>query len=246
MHKTFSAAGLISLAVLSAPTALLAQDLESDPGKLGYSIGYEFGAELRGYDIDIDLDSVFEAVRDSYNESEPRMEVAEMRELMVQLQERIRADRMEAFEQLAEENQARADEFLASNRSKNGIIALPSGVQYRIIEEGEGARPNMDDTVTVHYRGSKTDGREFDSSFRRGVPAIFEVSAVIEGWQEVLPLMREGAMWQVFLPPELAFGVRGDPPMIGPNEALQFDLRLVQIGIPPEIQAQLDAEQEGN
>ena len=216
--------------VMSAP--LMAQDLESDPGKLGYSIGYEFGAELNSYDIDIDLDSVFQAVRDAYGEQEPRMEVAEMRDLMVQLQEKIRQERMAAFQQLAEENQVRAEEFLTSNRSKNGIVALPSGVQYRIIEEGEGSRPALDDTVTVHYRGSKIDGREFDSSFRRGVPAVFQVNGVIEGWQEVLPLMREGAMWQVFLPPELAFGVRGDPPMIGPNEALQFDLRLVQIGVP--------------
>ena len=216
--------------VMSAP--LMAQDLESDPGKLGYSIGYEFGAELNSYDIDIDLDSVFQAVRDAYGEQEPRMEVAEMRDLMVQLQEKIRQERMAAFQQLAEENQVRAEEFLTSNRSKNGIVALPSGVQYRIIEEGEGSRPALDDTVTVHYRGSKIDGREFDSSFRRGVPAVFQVNGVIEGWQEVLPLMREGAMWQVFLPPELAFGVRGDPPMIGPNEALQCDLRLVQIGVP--------------
>ncbi|MFU8833427.1 MAG: FKBP-type peptidyl-prolyl cis-trans isomerase, partial [Wenzhouxiangella sp.] len=113
-----------------------------------------------------------------------------------------------------------------------GIVALPSGIQYRVIEEGDGSRPGLSDVVTVHYRGSKIDGREFDSSFRRGVPAVFQVNSVIEGWQEVLPLMREGAMWQVFLPPELAFGVRGDPPMIGPNEALQFDIRLVQIGEP--------------
>jgi len=228
MYKHLLAAGLI----LAAPAALMAQDLESESGKLGYSIGYEFGAELRSYDIEINLDSVFQAVRDAYGETEPRLEVAEMRDLMLQLQEQIRQERMAAFQQLAEENQVRAEEFLQGNRSKTGIVALPSGVQYRIIEEGEGARPNMDDTVTVHYRGSKTDGREFDSSFRRGVPAVFQVNSVIEGWQEVLPLMREGAMWQVFLPPELAFGVRGDPPMIGPNEALQFDLRLVQIGAP--------------
>jgi len=228
MYKSLLGLGLIC----AVPVTALAQDLESDSGKLGYSIGYEFGAELRSYDIDINLDSVFQAVRDAYGESEPRLEVTEMRDLMVQLQEKIRQERMAAFQQLAEQNQARAEEFLASNRGKNGIVTLPSGVQYRVIEEGDGSRPNADDMVTVHYRGSKTDGREFDSSFRRGVPAVFQVNAVIEGWQEVLPLMREGAMWQVFLPPELAFGVRGDPPMIGPNEALQFDLRLVQIGVP--------------
>ncbi len=228
MYKSLLGLGLIC----AVPVTALAQDLESDSGKLGYSIGYEFGAELRSYDIDINLDSVFQAVRDAYGESEPRLDATEMRDLMVQLQEKIRQERMAAFQQLAEQNQVRADEFLASNRGKNGIVTLPSGVQYRVIEEGEGSRPNADDMVTVHYRGSKTDGREFDSSFRRGVPAVFQVNAVIEGWQEVLPLMREGAMWQVFLPPELAFGVRGDPPMIGPNEALQFDLRLVQIGVP--------------
>ena len=210
----------------------MAQQVESEEERLGYSIGYEFGAELRGYDIDLDLPAVFAAIEAAYNNQEPAIEVAEMRDRMVALQEQIRQERMAQFEALAEQNQARADEFLSDNQGKNGIVSLPSGVQYRIIEEGEGDRPGMDDVVTVHYRGSKIDGREFDSSFRRGVPAVFEVNSVIAGWQEVLPLMREGAMWQVFLPPELAFGVRGDPPVIGPNEALQFDLRLVQIGTP--------------
>ncbi len=221
---------LASAVILTAP--VMAQDLESEQGKLGYSIGYEFGAELRSYDIDLDLDAVLQAVRDAYSQTEPRVEVAEMRQLMMELQEQIRQERMAAFQQLAEDNQERADQFLTENRGKSGIVALPSGVQYRVIEEGEGSRPGLEDVVTVHYRGSKIDGREFDSSFRRGVPAVFQVNSVIEGWQEVLPLMREGAMWQVFLPPELAFGVRGDPPIIGPNEALQFDIRLVQIGEP--------------
>ena len=221
---------LASALVLSAP--VMAQNLESEAGKLGYSIGYEFGADLRSFDVDLDIEAVLQAVRDAYSEREPRLEIAEMRQLMMQLQEQIRQERMAAFQQLAEDNQARASQFLSENRSKSGIVALPSGVQYRIIEDGEGARPRLEDVVTVHYRGSKIDGREFDSSFRRGVPAVFQVNSVIEGWQEVLPLMREGAMWQVFLPPELAFGVRGDPPIIGPNEALQFDIRLVKLGEP--------------
>ena len=226
---------LASAVILTAP--VMAQDLESEQGKLGYSIGYEFGAELRSYDIDLDLDAVLQAVRDAYSQTEPRVEVAEMRQLMMELQEQIRQERMAAFQQLAEDNQERADQFLTENRGKSGIVALPSGVQYRVIEEGEGSRPGLEDVVTVHYRGSKIDGREFDSSFRRGVPAVFQVNSVIEGWQEVLPLMREGAMWQVFLPPELAFGVRGDPPIIGPNEALQFDIRLVKLGEPEDFDA---------
>ena len=107
-------------------------------------------------------------------------------------------------------------------------MALPSGVQYRIIEEGEGSRPGMESTVKVHYRGSKINGHEFDSSFARGVPEEFPVNTVLKGWQEVLPLMKTGATWQVFVPPELAFGARGNPP-VGPNEALMFDLKLVEI-----------------
>jgi FKBP-type peptidyl-prolyl cis-trans isomerase FklB len=225
--------------VFTVPAA--AQDLDSEAGKLGYSVGYEFGAELRSYDIDLDLDAVFQAVRDAFGEREPQVDVAEMRQLMMALQEKIRQERMEAFQQMAEENQVKAERFLSENQSRTGIVALPSGVQYRVIEEGEGSRPSIEDVVTVHYRGSKIDGREFDSSFRRGVPAVFQVNSVIEGWQEVLPLMREGAMWQVFLPPELAFGVRGDPPIIGPNEALQFDIRLVKIGEPEDFEGATEA-----
>ncbi|MDZ7790601.1 MAG: FKBP-type peptidyl-prolyl cis-trans isomerase [Xanthomonadales bacterium] len=232
MQKCFFAAS-VSL-ILAAPAA--AQDLESEQGELGYSIGYEFGAELRSYDIDVDLDAILQAVRDAYNEREPSVDMQVMRERMTQLQEKLRQERMEAFEAMAEENKAKAEEFLAENRNKNNIVALPSGVQYRVIVEGDGERPDLEDTVTVHYRGSKINGREFDSSFRRGVPAVFQVNSVIEGWQEVLPLMKEGAEWQVFLPPELAFGVRGDPPIIGPNEALKFDIKLEQIGAPEDYE----------
>ncbi|MDT8438824.1 MAG: FKBP-type peptidyl-prolyl cis-trans isomerase [Wenzhouxiangellaceae bacterium] len=226
MRKLFMPA--LAALIVSAP--VLAQDLESESGKLGYSIGYEFGSETRQWDVDID--AVVAAIRDAAAERDPQVPIEEMQQVLTAFNERMRAERMEQFQRLAEENRTRAEQFLAENGRKTGIVTLPSGVQYRVIEEGDGARPTLSDTVTVHYRGSKTDGREFDSSFARGVPAVFQVDGVLAGWQEVLPLMREGSFWQVFLPPELAFGVRGDPPLIGPNEALQFDIRLVQIGAP--------------
>ncbi|MDT8408682.1 MAG: FKBP-type peptidyl-prolyl cis-trans isomerase [Wenzhouxiangellaceae bacterium] len=213
-----------------------AQDIESDAGKLGYAIGYEFGSETSQWDVDIE--AIVSAIRDANAGRDPQVPVEEMRQVLTAFNERMRAERMEQFQQLAEENKAKSEEFLATNSDKTGIVTLPSGVQYRVIEEGDGSRPSLSDTVTVHYRGSKTDGREFDSSFTRGVPAVFQVDSVLEGWQEVLPLMREGSFWQVFLPPELAFGVRGDPPLIGPNEALQFDIRLVQIGAPENMEPQ--------
>jgi FKBP-type peptidyl-prolyl cis-trans isomerase FklB len=151
-----------------------------------------------------------------------------MRNLLTALQTKVREEQVEAFQALADENQALSETFLAENQSKTGIVVLPSGVQYRVIEEGEGPRPSLTSSVKVHYRGSKMDGREFDSSFARGTPEEFTVDSVLRGWQEVLPLMKQGSTWQIFVPPELAFGARGNPP-VGPNEALMFDLKLVEI-----------------
>ena len=218
----------LMLAALFSPA--LAQDLESEEGQLGYAIGYEFGTETTQWEVDIE--SVVAALRDANAGRDPQLPAEAMQQVLSAFNERVRQQRMEEFQRLAEENKVEAEEFLADNKSKNGIVTLPSGVQYRVIEEGEGARPGVSDTVTVHYRGSKINGREFDSSFRTGQPLVFQVDSVLEGWQEILPLMREGAYWQVFLPPEMAFGVRGDPPQIGPNEALKFEIELVQLGAP--------------
>lgn len=223
-----------ALVLGAASTAAVAQNLESDSGKLGYAIGYQFGDETQQWDVEIDVEAIITAIRDARAGRDPQVPIEEMQQVLSAFNERMRQQRMEQFQLLAEENKAQADAFLADNAGKNGIVSLPSGVQYRVIEEGDGSRPSPTDTVTVHYRGSKMDGREFDSSFARGVPAVFQVDSVLAGWQEVLPLMREGSTWQVFLPPELAFGVRGDPPLIGPNEALKFDLQLVRIGAPEQ------------
>lgn len=236
MSKGVFTASLLSALVMAAALPAQAQDLESEQGKLGYAIGYEFGSETSQWDVDID--AVIAAIRDAAAGNDPQVPAEEMQQVLTAFNERMRAERMEQFQKLAEENQTKAEEFLAENAEKTGIVTLPSGVQYRVIEEGDGERPSLNDTVTVHYRGSRIDGREFDSSFARGVPAVFQVDSVLEGWQEVLPLMREGSTWQVFLPPELAFGVRGDPPLIGPNEALKFDIQLVRIGAPENQQQQ--------
>lgn len=218
---------LIVLAAL-ATGPVMAQDLSTEKGKLSYAIGWDIGEDIQRRDQTFDVESVIAAIRDSAAGREPQVPADEMVSLLTALQQKVRQEQAEAFQKLAEENQKAADDFLAANLSKNGIVALPSGIQYRIIDEGEGARPGMDSTVKVHYRGSKTNGLEFDSSFARGVPEEFQVENVLKGWQEVLPLMKTGATWQVFIPPELAFGARGNPP-VGPNELLIFDLKLVEI-----------------
>jgi FKBP-type peptidyl-prolyl cis-trans isomerase FklB len=217
----------IILAVLMAGP-VMAQDLTSDKGKLSYAVGWDIGEDIQRRGAEFDVETIIAAIRDSSAAKEPQVPAEEMVAMLTELQQKVRQEQAEAFQTLSDDNQAAAEAFMAANLSKNGIVALPSGIQYRVIEEGDGARPGMDSTVKVHYRGSKTDGHEFDSSFARGVPEEFTVSTVLKGWQEVLPLMKTGATWQIFVPPELAFGARGNPP-VGPNEALIFDLKLVEI-----------------
>jgi FKBP-type peptidyl-prolyl cis-trans isomerase FklB len=217
---------MILAVLLTGP--VMAQDLTSDKGKLSYAVGWDIGQDIQRRGAEFDVETIIAAIRDSAAGKDPQVPSEEMVAMLTELQQKVRQEQAEAFQKLAEENQAKSEQFLNENLSKNGIVALPSGVQYRIIDEGEGARPGMESTVKVHYRGSKVNGLEFDSSFARGVPEQFTVNSVLRGWQEVLPLMKTGATWQVFVPPELAFGPRGNPP-VGPNEALIFDLKLVEI-----------------
>ena len=222
----FVLALIILIALMTGP--VIAQDVTSDKGKLSYAIGWDIGEDIKRRGAEFDVETIIAAVRDSTMGNDPQVPAEEMVAMLTELQKKVRQEQADAFKKRSDENQAKAEEFLAANISKNGIVALPSGIQYRIIEDGEGARPNMDSTVKVHYRGSKISGLEFDSSFARGVPEEFTVNTVLKGWQEVLPLMKTGATWQIFVPPELAFGPRGNPP-VGPNEALIFDLKLVEI-----------------
>ena len=218
----------LTILFMLASGTVLAQDVNTEKGKLSYAVGWDIGADIKRRSTEFDVESVIAAVRDNVAGEEPKVTTEEMRTLLTALQEKVRAEQVEQFRQLSEKNQAESEAFLLANKAKTGIVVLPSGVQYRIIEEGDGARPGLESKVTVHYRGSKLDGREFDSSFARGTPEEFTVNTVLKGWQEVLPLMKSGSTWQIFVPPELAFGARGNPP-VGPNEALMFDLKLVEI-----------------
>ena len=217
---------IIPIVFITGP--VMAQDITSEKGKLSYAIGWDIGEDIKRRGAEFDVETIVSAIRDSAAGNDPQVSAEEMVALLTELQKKVREEQTEAFQELSDENQIKSEEFLAANISKTGIVVLPSGIQYRIIDEGEGARPNMSSSVKVHYRGSKINGHEFDSSFARGVPEEFTVNTVLKGWQEVLPLMKTGATWQIFVPPELAFGPRGNPP-VGPNEALIFDLKLVEI-----------------
>jgi FKBP-type peptidyl-prolyl cis-trans isomerase FklB len=212
----------------AAPAAPAAAAAPIDRNKLSYAIGYEIGADFVEKNMNVDVATVVRAIQDGYAKRAPTVPEAEMRQVLSAMRDKMIGEARVKYEQLARENKTKSDRFMAENRAKKGIVALPSGIQYRVIEEGAGKRPSPTSDVTVHYRGSLSSGLEFDSSFARGVPASFKVDTVIDGWKEILPLMKVGDHWQVFLPPEKAYGIRGQGP-IGPNEALVFDIKLVEV-----------------
>ena len=183
----------LTILIMLVSGSVLAQGVESDKDKLSYAVGWDIGADIKRRSTEFNVESLITAIRDVVADNEPKVSADEMRLLLTELQEKVRAEQVEQFRKLSEENQAKSEEFLEANKSKTGIVVLPSGVQYRIIEEGDGARPGIDSKVSVHYRGSLMSGREFDSSFARGTPEEFTVNAVLPGWQEVLPLMKAGS-----------------------------------------------------
>jgi FKBP-type peptidyl-prolyl cis-trans isomerase FklB len=209
--------------------AAAATDLEGEKQKLSYSIGYQVGGDFRRQGLEIDPELVVKGVLDAQAGFEPLMTPEEMRRALTELKQRAAAVAKQQREEQAAKNLAEGKVFLAENAGKEGVRTLPSGLQYQVLSEGEGDPPAATDTVTVHYRGTLIDGSEFDSSYGRGQPATFPLDGVIPGWTEGLQLMRPGARYRLFLPPELAYGERGGGPKIGPNSALVFEVELLSV-----------------
>ena len=200
----------------------------ADKPNLSYAIGFQIGSDLVERKIDIDINAVIRALQDGFAKRQPTVPIETMRDVLGRLQYQVYTQAKNEFEKSASENKAKSDRFLAENRAKKGVIALPSGVQYLVIEEGTGAkRPTLQSEVTVNFRSSLTSGLELDSSFARGEPFKFKVSDVIKGWQEVIPLMKVGDYWRIFVPPALAYGERGDGRRVGPNEVMVFEMKVM-------------------
>ena len=204
-------------------------ELKDQKDKESYSLGYQFGETLKMQGIDLNLDVYISALRDALGEKEPQMSAEEMRSTVMGLRQRVAAAQQKALKEQGDKNLAEGKAFLAVNGKKKGVKTLPSGLQYRVLSEGTGKTPKKSDTVTVHYRGTLVDGTEFDSSIARGQPATFKVDGVIPGWTEALQLMKEGAKWQIFIPPELAYGERGVPSHIPPQSVLIFEVELISV-----------------
>jgi FKBP-type peptidyl-prolyl cis-trans isomerase FklB len=189
--------------------------------KLSYALGRSIGKGFKTQGVDADFEVLLRGIRDGYA-GKSLMTDEESRATIMAFQQAANA-------RMAARNRKAGEAFLAANKTKEGVNVTESGLQYKILTAGDGKKPGPDDTVTVHYRGTLIDGREFDSSYRRGQPAKFKVGGVIKGWAEALQLMPVGSKWQLVIPSTLAYGSRGMGRVIGPNSVLVFEVELISI-----------------
>jgi UDP-GlcNAc:undecaprenyl-phosphate/decaprenyl-phosphate GlcNAc-1-phosphate transferase len=203
--------------------------IKTQKDKLSYAIGIEMGKGVKAQGLDIDLTLMFAGLKDAISGAKPLMSDADLNTIITGLQEEIRQKQMQAMEEQASDNKKQGEAFLAENTKKEGVVTLPSGLQYKVITAGQGKKPVESDTVMCNYRGTFLDGTEFDSSAQAGKPVPFEVKSIIPGIKEALLLMPVGSKWQVVIPSNLAYGDHGAANVIGPNATLIFELELVSI-----------------
>jgi len=212
-----------------APESQSASAFKTQKDKVSYAIGMNVGATLHRQGVDIDPKVVQQGLQDALAGGKMLLSEEEERAVLTELQADMRKKQQEKMQQAAEANKKEGDAFLTANKGKDGVVTLPSGLQYKIITSGTGPKPSASDSVVCNYRGTLIDGKEFDSSYKRGQPATFPVSGVIKGWTEALQLMPVGSKWQLFVPSDLAYGERGQGGDIGPNATLVFEVELISI-----------------
>ena len=216
---------LILPVLLISASFLNASELKTDKDKLSYIFGVQVGQGLRAEGVELEMDAFTSGIQDMLAGNEPQIGQATAEKLVSAYQEKKQLE----IAEISAKKQNESSTFLANNAKNDGFVVTASGLQYKIVEKGEGKSPTSEDKVIAHYTGKLLDGTVFDSSHDRGEPATFPVSGVIKGWQEALPMMKEGGKWQIVVPANLAYGDRGVGNLIGPNETLIFDIELVSI-----------------
>jgi FKBP-type peptidyl-prolyl cis-trans isomerase len=202
--------------------------LKTDKDKLSYAVGMNIGRSIHSQSMEIDPAILLRGLKDEMA-GKTVMTDMEAHNTLMQAQQEAKKKADETRQASMEPNKKAGDAFLAANKTKEGVVTLPSGLQYKILKEGTGPKPTPADSVVCNYRGTLIDGKEFDSSYKRGQPATFPVGQVIKGWTEALQLMPVGSKWQLFVPPDLAYGDRGAGPDIGPGATLIFEVELISI-----------------
>ena len=203
--------------------------LDTSKNRISYTIGVNIGQDFKSQEMDVDPDVLLMGLKDVLAGKELQLTDEEMVQEVQNFQQEMQAKMAAEMEEQATRNKAEGESFLAENAKQEGVVVTESGLQYKILEPGEGDAPGPADLATVHYRGTLIDGTQFDSSYDRGQPATFPVGGVIPGWTEALQLMKPGAKWQLFIPAELAYGDRGAGQDIGPNATLLFDVELISV-----------------
>jgi FKBP-type peptidyl-prolyl cis-trans isomerase FklB len=215
-----AAAGLLTVGTATAQEALLSTDAQ----KSSYAIGLTTAQSISRQGVQLELDSFTLGVRDALDGTKPRLTPEQFQAALENATKTVNS----RYKEQAQNSLKAGREFLAKNKTQEGVTELSSGLQYKELRKGAGKHPKPSDDVVVHYTGMLIDGTEFDSSKRRGEPATLNLGSVIRGWQEAIPLMTVGSRWQVFIPPQLAYGAKGAGP-IGPNETLVFEIELLDI-----------------
>jgi FKBP-type peptidyl-prolyl cis-trans isomerase FklB len=203
--------------------------LSTKKDKISYAIGADLGNKLKQSQIDVDPATLNRGIKDVLTGGKPAMTDDEIRATLMDLTKELQAKQTEANKEKTEKNKKEGSDFLAANKSKEGVVTTASGLQYKILKAGDGPKPTAGDTVVCNYKGTLIDGKEFDSSYKRGQPATFPVGGVIKGWTEALQLMPVGSKWQLFIPSDLAYGDRQAGPDITPGSTLIFEVELMSI-----------------
>jgi FKBP-type peptidyl-prolyl cis-trans isomerase FklB len=203
--------------------------LKTPKDKFSYALGMKMGANLQRQSVPVDPNILARGLKDGLAGGKTLLTDAEAQAAITAVQDEMRKQQQEKMKQAGEVNKKEGTDFLAANKGKDGVVTLPSGLQYKILTEGKGPKPTASDSVVCNYRGTLINGTEFDSSYKRGQPATFPVGGVIKGWTEALQLMPVGSKWQLFIPPDLAYGERGAGADIGPDSTLIFEVELLSI-----------------
>lgn len=228
MKVWFFAALALALAACSGQQTEVTS-LETFQDSLSYSIGVDIGRGLARQDIVIDPAILGQGLREAYADSAKLLTPEEVQGVLIAFQQQAEATQREAAMAKSQVNKEAGEKLLVENAKKDGVITLPSGLQYRIIRKGDGPKPKATDKVKVHYKGELVDGTIFDSSYQRGEPVVFPVSGLIDGWTEALQLMPVGSKWELVIPPSLAYGDRGAGGTIAPESTLRFEMELLGI-----------------
>lgn len=203
--------------------------LKTDEQKASYALGADLANNFKQQGVEIDIQALTAGMQDAFTGKELQLTQQQMKDAVEAIKQKVMAKQAEQRKKLAETNAQKGQAFLAENKNKEGVKVMPSGLQYKVIESGEGTSPTAEDKLIAHYRGRLINGTEFDSSYNRGVPLEFKMTDVIKGWGEALKQMKPGAKWELYIPPSLAYGSQGAGDVIGPNKTLIFNLHLIKV-----------------